>query len=363
LRFEDGSTVKRSDIEYVAAWDTKAAAREINFRPARVLLQDFTGVPCIVDLAAMRDALAALGADPKKANPLIPVDLVIDHSVQVDQYGTAGAFQANALLEFQRNQERYAFLKWGQSAFQNFRAVPPDTGIVHQVNLEYLAPVVFAKDGEAYPDTVVGTDSHTTMINGLGVLGFNVETAHAMKNRVDAYKAVIKEATPVGQYVNDNVMISSSMLCLEDGKRARQVLADSGMSYFFSLLFLYHDTFPIPDGAVRWPDRLPERIEAPLAIGPELDPDGLSELRATLADHPGVEVVPLWLRGRATGVGSELSLASGGHYELRFFDPSGRGAPLVFADTLLRTGLRLGALELDLRTVSGAGVLVSAVKD
>ena len=174
LRFEDGSTVKRSDIEYIAAWDTKAAAREINFRPARVLLQDFTGVPCIVDLAAMRDALAALGADPKKANPLIPVDLVIDHSVQVDQYGTAGAFQANALLEFQRNQERYAFLKWGQSAFQNFRAVPPDTGIVHQVNLEYLAPVVFAKDGEAYPDTVVGTDSHTTMINGLGVVGWGV---------------------------------------------------------------------------------------------------------------------------------------------------------------------------------------------
>jgi aconitate hydratase len=174
LRFEDGSTVKRSDIEYVAVWDTKCAAREINFRPARVLLQDFTGVPCIVDLAAMRDALAALGADPKKANPLIPVDLVIDHSVQVDQYGTAGAFQANALLEFQRNQERYAFLKWGQSAFQNFRAVPPDTGIVHQVNLEYLAPVVFAKDGEAYPDTVVGTDSHTTMINGLGVVGWGV---------------------------------------------------------------------------------------------------------------------------------------------------------------------------------------------
>src|SRR5205085_2090306 len=159
---------------YVAAWDTKTAPREINFRPARVLLQDFTGVPCIVDLAAMRDALAALGADPKKANPLIPVDLVIDHSVQVDEYGTAGAFQANALLEFQRNQERYAFLKWGQSAFQNFRAVPPDTGIVHQVNLEYLASVVMTMDGAAYPDTVVGTDSHTTMINGLGVVGWGV---------------------------------------------------------------------------------------------------------------------------------------------------------------------------------------------
>jgi aconitate hydratase len=174
LRFEDGATVKRSDIEYVAAWDPSAAAREINFRPARVLLQDFTGVPCVVDLAAMRDALAKIGEDPKKANPLIPADLVIDHSVQVDQYGTKDAFQLNALIEFQRNRERYAFLRWGQSAFQNFRVVPPDTGIVHQVNLEYLAPVVFHSNGIAYPDTVVGTDSHTTMINGLGVVGWGV---------------------------------------------------------------------------------------------------------------------------------------------------------------------------------------------
>jgi len=174
LRFEDGSTVKQSDIEYVAAWDPKAPARDINFRPARVLLQDFTGVPCVVDLAAMRDALAAMGADPKKANPLIPVDLVIDHSVQVDEFGTKGAFATNALLEFQRNRERYAFLRWGQTSFQNFRAVPPDTGIVHQVNLEYLAPVVFGANGQAYPDTVVGTDSHTTMINGLGVVGWGV---------------------------------------------------------------------------------------------------------------------------------------------------------------------------------------------
>jgi len=174
LRFEDGSTVKRSDIEYIAGWDPKAAAREINFRPARVLLQDFTGVPCVVDLAAMRDALRKLGADPKKANPLVPVDLVIDHSVQVDQFGTKDAFGANALLEFQRNQERYSFLRWGQAAFENFRAVPPDTGIVHQVNLEYLAPVVMTSNGTAYPDTVVGTDSHTTMINGLGVMGWGV---------------------------------------------------------------------------------------------------------------------------------------------------------------------------------------------
>jgi aconitate hydratase len=174
LRFEDGTTVKKSDIEYVAKWDPKAPATEINFRPARVLLQDFTGVPCVVDLAAMRDALTKMGADPKKANPLIPVDLVIDHSVQVDEFGNKGAFAANALLEYQRNGERYAFLRWGQSAFRNFRAVPPDTGIVHQVNLEYLAPVIFHNNGSAYPDTVVGTDSHTTMINGLGVVGWGV---------------------------------------------------------------------------------------------------------------------------------------------------------------------------------------------
>jgi aconitate hydratase len=178
LRTENGATVKASDIEYVAAWKIGAPAQEINFSPARVLLQDFTGVPCVVDLAAMRDALRAMGADPKRANPLIPADLVIDHSVQVDEFGTPGAFGVNALLEFQRNQERYAFLRWGQKAFQDFRVVPPDTGIVHQVNLEYLAPVVFTDRKQspvlAYPDTLVGTDSHTTMINGLGVVGWGV---------------------------------------------------------------------------------------------------------------------------------------------------------------------------------------------
>ncbi len=178
LRTENGSSVKASDIDYVAAWKIGAPAQEINFSPARVLLQDFTGVPCVVDLAAMRDALRAMGADPKRANPLIPADLVIDHSVQVDQFGTTGAFEFNALLEFQRNQERYAFLRWGQKAFQDFRVVPPDTGIVHQVNLEYLAPVVFTDRKQspvlAYPDTLVGTDSHTTMINGLGVVGWGV---------------------------------------------------------------------------------------------------------------------------------------------------------------------------------------------
>ncbi len=179
LRREDGVNVTAAEIEFLANWDAKAApSREIAYMPARVLMQDFTGVPAIVDLAAMRDAIKTLGGDPERVNPLVPAELVIDHSVQVDEYGAAGAFATNTLLEFQRNRERYAFLKWGQTAFRNFSAVPPGMGICHQVNLEYLARVVFTKemDGEllAYPDTVVGTDSHTTMINGLGVLGWGV---------------------------------------------------------------------------------------------------------------------------------------------------------------------------------------------
>ena len=178
LRFEDGRTVRHTDIEYVARWEAAKKAAEINFRPARVLLQDFTGVPCVVDLAAMRDALKKMNVDPRRANPLIPVDLVIDHSVQVDEFGTKQAFANNAILEMQRNQERYSFLRWGQTAFSNFRVVPPDTGIVHQINLEYLASVVFTqRQGDvvqAYPDTLMGTDSHTTMINGLGVVGWGV---------------------------------------------------------------------------------------------------------------------------------------------------------------------------------------------
>ncbi len=185
LRNEDEVTVTREDILGLANWDPKATPyREIAFRPSRVLLQDFTGVPAVVDLAAMRDAMKRMGGDPKKINPLQPVELVIDHSVQVDEAGTVNAFLTNAELEFARNRERYAFLRWGQDSFQNFRVVPPDTGIVHQVNVEYLARVVFsstdveseAKDKQplAYPDTLVGTDSHTTMINGLGVLGWGV---------------------------------------------------------------------------------------------------------------------------------------------------------------------------------------------
>ena len=179
LRREDGVNVTASDIEFLARWDAKAEpSREIAYMPARVLMQDFTGVPAVVDLAAMRDAVKALGGDPERVNPLIPAELVIDHSVQVDEFGTPLAYEANSLLEFQRNRERYAFLKWGQTAFRNFSAVPPGMGICHQVNLEYLARVVFTAEehGEtvAYPDTLVGTDSHTTMINGLGVLGWGV---------------------------------------------------------------------------------------------------------------------------------------------------------------------------------------------
>ena len=180
LRHEDGRFVKASDVEAMAKWDLKSAAqKEISFAPARVLLQDFTGVPAVVDLAAMREGIARLGGDPNRVNPLQPVELVIDHSVQVDYFAQPDAFQLNAELEFSRNRERYAFLRWGQNAFRNFRVVPPDTGIVHQVNLEYLARVIVHQgeghpDAAAYPDTLVGTDSHTTMVNGLGVVGWGV---------------------------------------------------------------------------------------------------------------------------------------------------------------------------------------------
>jgi aconitate hydratase A / 2-methylisocitrate dehydratase len=181
LRNEDGNAVTARDVEALATWDASAEpSQEIAFTPARVLMQDFTGVPAVVDLAAMRDAMSDMGGDAGQINPLVPAELVIDHSVQVDVFGTHAAFERNAELEFERNQERYAFLRWGQGAFEGFKVVPPDTGIVHQVNLEYLARVVFADEGagsrppQAYPDTLVGTDSHTTMINGLGVLGWGV---------------------------------------------------------------------------------------------------------------------------------------------------------------------------------------------
>ena len=175
LRNEDGVGIRHEDIEALATWDANAEpSKEIAFTPARVILQDFTCVPCVVDLAALRDAMAEMGGDPAAINPLVPVELVIDHSVQVDAFGSAQAFRINAEREYERNGERYAFLRWGQTAFEGFKAVPPDTGIVHQVNLEYLARVVFEREGMLYPDTLVGTDSHTTMINGLGVLGWGV---------------------------------------------------------------------------------------------------------------------------------------------------------------------------------------------
>ena len=179
LRFEDGVNVTRADIDALLAWDPKATpSYEIAFTPSRVILQDFTGVPCVVDLAAMRDAIVRLGGDADKVNPLAPAELVIDHSVQVDEYGSPGALAANNKIEFERNGERYSFLRWGQTAFHNFQVVPPNTGIVHQVNLEFLGRVIFDAETNgqhrAYPDTLVGTDSHTTMINGLGVLGWGV---------------------------------------------------------------------------------------------------------------------------------------------------------------------------------------------
>ncbi|HTL35786.1 MAG TPA: aconitase family protein, partial [Kofleriaceae bacterium] len=179
LRNEDDAFVKHDDILALAKWDVRGhGEKEIAFRTARVLLQDFTGVPAVVDLAAMRDAIASLGGDAQRINPLQQVDLIIDHSVQVDEYGTQAAFLINTELEFERNKERYVFLRWGQDAFKNFRVVPPGTGICHQVNLEYLGKTVFVgtDDGQkvAYPDSLVGTDSHTTMINGLGVLGWGV---------------------------------------------------------------------------------------------------------------------------------------------------------------------------------------------
>src|SRR5215210_7650540 len=182
LRFEDGRTVTKADIEAVSDWlDNRGKAeKEIAYRPARVLMQDFTGVPAVVDLAAMRDAMKNLGGDPRKINPLVPVDLVIDHSVIVDEFGSPHAFARNVELEYQRNGERYRFLKWGQTAFANFSVVPPGTGICHQVNLEFLSQTVWTRRTEAepieyvYPDTLVGTDSHTTMVNGLAVLGWGV---------------------------------------------------------------------------------------------------------------------------------------------------------------------------------------------
>jgi aconitate hydratase len=191
LRHEDGVAVTRTEIEALGSWDpTSEPDREIAFAPARVLMQDFTGVPAIVDLAAMRDAMAALGGDPTKINPLVPVDLVIDHSIQVDHFAKSNAFDLNAGLEYQRNTERYEFLRWGQQAFDNFRVVPPNTGICHQVNTEFLAQVVIARDGMAFPDTLVGTDSHTPMVNGISCVGWGV-------GGIEAEAAMLGQSIPL----------------------------------------------------------------------------------------------------------------------------------------------------------------------
>ncbi len=226
LRFEDGVNVTKNDIEALLKWDSKAApSHEIAFTPARVIMQDFTGVPCIVDLAAMREAIVKLGGDPQKVNPLAPAELVIDHSVQVDEYGAANSLQHNNEIEFQRNGERYMFLRWGQTAFSNFKVVPPNTGIVHQVNIERLARVIFSDDAAggktAYPDTLVGTDSHTTMVNGLGVLGWGVggiEAEAAMLGQpvtmlipqVIGFK--LTGALPPGTTATDLVLMVTEML-------------------------------------------------------------------------------------------------------------------------------------------------------
>ncbi|MDT7557527.1 MAG: aconitate hydratase, partial [Pseudonocardiales bacterium] len=173
LRTEDGANVTADHIRALADWDPNADPdTEIQFTPARVIMQDFTGVPCVVDLATMREAVTEMGGDPAKVNPLAPAELVIDHSVIIDVFGTADAFERNVEFEYGRNKERYQFLRWGQGAFDEFKVVPPGTGIVHQVNIEHLARVVMVRGGKAYPDTLVGTDSHTTMVNGLGVLGW-----------------------------------------------------------------------------------------------------------------------------------------------------------------------------------------------
>jgi aconitate hydratase len=223
LRHEDGVTVTADDITALAGWDPTAEPdREIAFAPARILMQDFTGVPAVVDLAVMRDAMSSMGGDPDKVNPLVPAELVIDHSIVADVYGVPDAFARNAELEFARNQERYRFLRWGQTGFSNFRVVPPNTGICHQVNLEYLARVVFtSEDGQAYPDTLVGTDSHTTMVNGLGVLGWGVggiEAEAAMLGQPISMlvpKVVgikLRGALPEGSTATDLVLTVTQML-------------------------------------------------------------------------------------------------------------------------------------------------------
>ncbi|HTF12793.1 MAG TPA: aconitase family protein, partial [Asanoa sp.] len=222
LRTEDGANITADHVRALAGWDENAAPSvEIQFTPARVLMQDFTGVPCVVDLATMREAVRELGGDATKVNPLAPAELVIDHSVIADLFGREDAFARNVELEYQRNRERYQFLRWGQTAFNEFKVVPPGTGIVHQVNIEYLARTVMEREGQAYPDTVVGTDSHTTMVNGLGVVGWGVggiEAEAAMLGqpvsmlipRVVGFK--LSGEMPAGTTATDLVLTITEML-------------------------------------------------------------------------------------------------------------------------------------------------------
>ncbi|HEU5108973.1 MAG TPA: aconitase family protein, partial [Micromonosporaceae bacterium] len=222
LRTEDGVNITADHIRALGGWDPRAdPSVEIQFTPARVLMQDFTGVPCVVDLATMREAVRDLGGDPGKVNPLAPAELVIDHSVIADLFGREDAFARNVELEYQRNRERYQFLRWGQTAFNEFKVVPPGTGIVHQVNIEYLARTVMERNGQAYPDTVVGTDSHTTMVNGMGVLGWGVggiEAEAAMLGqpvsmlipRVVGFK--LSGEMPAGTTATDLVLTITEML-------------------------------------------------------------------------------------------------------------------------------------------------------
>ena len=222
LRTEDGADITKADIEALAGWDADAEpSKEIQFTPARVIMQDFTGVPCVVDLATMREAMADLGGDATKINPLAPAEMVIDHSVIADVFGTPEAFERNVEIEYERNKERYQFLRWGQGAFHDFKVVPPGTGIVHQVNIEKLARVVFDKSGVVYPDSCVGTDSHTTMVNGLGVVGWGVggiEAEAAMLGqpismlipRVVGFK--LSGELPDGATATDLVLVITEML-------------------------------------------------------------------------------------------------------------------------------------------------------
>ncbi|WP_217912661.1 aconitate hydratase AcnA [Miltoncostaea marina] len=318
LRSEDGTAVRGEDIEALARWDPAGPASiEIAFSPSRVLMQDFTGVPAIVDLAAMRDAMDELGGDPTLINPLVPVELVIDHSIQVDVFGEPLAFQRNAELEFERNRERYAFLRWGQEAFDDFSVVPPNTGICHQVNLEYLANVVHARDGRAFPDTLVGTDSHTTMVNGLGVLGWGVggiEAEAAMLGQ--PISMLIPEVVgfrltgelPEGSTATDLVLTVTQML------RQRRVV-----SKFVEFFGPGLTTLPLADRATI--GNMSPEYGATCGIFP-VDAETLRYLRFTGRPAEQVELVEAYCRAQGM-----------------FHEP---GAPEpVFSDTL----------ELDLSTV------------